>query len=131
MCTTALTWHPSSALCTVHCALCTEHCAPCTQATWLCTDRAGGKGRAVGEHQFATGRTLSFAEIFYLATMGGARVMGLDSTVGNFDVGKAFDAIVVDTDAATGSNIEIYAHDELTDRFSKFLTLGDDRNVAR
>ena len=35
---------------------------------------------------------------FYLATMGGAKVLGLDDVVGNFSIGKDADFIVVDAD---------------------------------
>ncbi|KAI8902563.1 hypothetical protein BC833DRAFT_613888 [Globomyces pollinis-pini] len=38
---------------------------------------------------------LNFAEVFYLATLGGAKTMDLDSKIGNFVVGKDFDALVV------------------------------------
>jgi guanine deaminase len=35
---------------------------------------------------------------FYLATMGGARVLGLEDVVGNFSIGKDADFIVIDAD---------------------------------
>lgn len=41
-------------------------------------------------------KALSVEESFYLATMGGARVMNLDQKVGNFLVGKQLDALVID-----------------------------------
>ena len=72
---------------------------------------------------------LSYPQLFYLATLGGARVVGLGDTVGNFAVGKALDALVVDTGAA-GSPTTTFAHDRLLDRFQKFLFLGDDRNIV-
>ena len=82
----------------------------------------GGTGRQVGAHQFASGRTLSYNEIFFLATMGGAQVMGLEQTIGNFELGKAFDALIVDCALTSeggsprGNNIEIYLHDTVEDR---------------
>ena len=34
--------------------------------------------------------------MFFLATQGGADVLGLGSSIGNFDTGKYMDAIIVD-----------------------------------
>ena len=38
---------------------------------------------------------LSLDRLFYLATLGGARVLSLDNTIGNFRAGKQFDALVI------------------------------------
>jgi guanine deaminase len=73
---------------------------------------------------------LSYAQLFYLATLGGAVVVGMEGRIGNFKVGKELDALVVDT-AAEGSPTTTYAHDKLLDRFQKFLFLGDDRNIVK
>lgn len=35
-------------------------------------------------------------QVFYLATQGGAEVLGLGAQVGNFEPGKYFDALIVD-----------------------------------
>lgn len=45
--------------------------------------------------QFA-GRHLSVETLFFLATLGGAEVCCLDKSIGNFTVGKEFDALLVD-----------------------------------
>ena len=42
--------------------------------------------------------TLDFEECVYLATMGGAEVVGLEDKIGNFEKGKEFDALLVDVD---------------------------------
>ena len=73
---------------------------------------------------------LSYAQLFYLATLGGAVVVGMEDTIGNFATGKDLDALVVDT-SVEGSPTTTYAHDELLDRFQKFLFLGDDRNIVK
>lgn len=75
---------------------------------------------------------LTYAEAFHLATVGGAEALGLGDTVGNFVVGKEFDALVVDPYSA-GSPID-EAHDaaeaqDVLHTFQKFLFLGDDRNI--
>ncbi|KAF8938331.1 guanine deaminase [Dissophora ornata] len=72
-------------------------------------------------------RSLSIPELFYLATMGGARVMELGDTIGNFEVGKEFDAILVNT-AVKGSPLDVFAHDTVQTKFEKYLFVGDDRN---
>ena len=92
-----------------------EACIPC-----------GSGGGAGGEAKHNV--TLSYSEIFFLATLGGAHVLNLEDKIGNFVVGKEFDALVVDA-SAPGSNIEVYDHDQIGDHFQKFLTLGDDRNI--
>ncbi|KAF9996711.1 hypothetical protein BGZ79_009563 [Entomortierella chlamydospora] len=71
--------------------------------------------------------SLSIPELFYLATMGGARVMELSDKVGNFEVGKEFDAILVNT-TAPRSPLDIFAHDTVQTKFEKYLFVGDDRN---
>ena len=38
----------------------------------------------------------SHEQVFYLATQGGAEVLGLGAQVGNFEPGKYFDALIVD-----------------------------------
>ena len=45
---------------------------------------------------------LALAEILYLATMGGAQVCSLQDKVGNFMVGKEFDALLIDPGVKVG-----------------------------
>lgn len=71
---------------------------------------------------------LSIEEVFYLATQGGADVCGLGSQVGNFDKGKAFDALIIDTDV-DGVMAPREGHDSFRVIFEKFLLTGDDRNI--
>lgn len=73
---------------------------------------------------------LSFGEAFYLATLGGAECLGLKERVGNFEVGKEFDALIVDP-CAPGSPFDVIpSEDTILDTFQKFLFLGDDRNLS-
>ncbi|KAF9209400.1 hypothetical protein BGZ49_004705 [Haplosporangium sp. Z 27] len=72
-------------------------------------------------------KSLSIPELFYLATMGGARVMELSDKIGNFEVGKEFDAILVNT-AVARSPLDIFTHDTIQTKFEKYLFVGDDRN---
>jgi len=75
-------------------------------------------------------KPLSFREVFALATIGGAQVLGLDNKIGNFAVGKAFDALLIDPES-TGSPIDIFENDQFEDMFQKFIYLGDDRNMEK
>ncbi|KAF5019092.1 hypothetical protein F66182_8905 [Fusarium sp. NRRL 66182] len=75
---------------------------------------------------------LNLEEVFYLATMGGARVMGLGDEIGNFDVGKQFDAVVVDMDSSRrGVNAAVEDQDSIRTVFDKFVMTGDDRNIIK
>ena len=50
-------------------------------------------------------KVLSLAEAFYMATLGGARVCGLEGKVGSFEVGKEFDALWVSMKPGVGGGI--------------------------
>lgn len=77
-----------------------------------------------------TDKALSLQEAFYLATMGGARVMCLDEEIGNFQVGKAFDAIWVRTTTGQGSAMTpVEEEDRVKGMWEKFVLTGDDRNM--
>jgi guanine deaminase len=93
------------------------------------TDPDGDDSRASKTRNYAP---LSFAEAFHLATVGGADALGLGDKVGNFAVGKDFDALVVDPYVAGGPldapHDAVDARDALH-AFQKFLFLGDDRNI--
>ena len=74
---------------------------------------------------------LTFKEAFYLATLGGARCVGLASRLGNFLPGKFFDALLIDPQV-DGSPFDVFPdHDSRCDIFEKFLFLGDDRNIVK
>ncbi|KAG0206782.1 hypothetical protein BGX28_001855 [Mortierella sp. GBA30] len=102
----------------------------------LGTDVAGGYSPSILEALRASrtasvardaDKTLVVAELFYLATVGGARVMELEDKIGNFVVGKEFDAILVNT-AVEGSPVDVFDHDSTETQFEKYLFVGDDRN---
>jgi guanine deaminase len=70
--------------------------------------------------------SLGYKQAFYMATLGGAKVMNLGDKVGNFVVGKEFDALVVDV-----TSIDMFTHDNSWSVFEKFIYLGDDRNIHK
>ena len=59
---------------------------------------------------------LTYKEAFYLATLGGAIALDLDSIIGSLTVGKSFDALILDADAV---NIDIFPTDGVEDRLQK------------
>lgn len=82
--------------------------------------------------QAMTGESpLSVWQCFYLATLGGAKVCSLEDRIGNFQVGKAFDALVIQAEAEGGVMTMLDDKDSPEIIFEKFLISGDDRNIAR
>ena len=91
---------------------------------------------------------LSVAEILYLGTLGGAKVMGLQDKIGNFAVGKEWDAIMVglnevpipndeegdanenlEDDPGVTGNVDIFeGQSNWEDILAKWVYTGDDRN---
>lgn len=76
---------------------------------------------------------LSLSEVFFLATLGGAQVCGLDKKIGNFVVGKEFDALEIHTTdlALPGVMAPVEEEDSISVIFEKFLMTGDDRNISK
>ncbi len=77
---------------------------------------------------------LSPFKALFLATLGGARALCLEDTLGNFDVGKAADFVVLD---ARATPLMAFRNDpampstlsELADRAFSLMMMGDDRAV--
>ncbi|XP_035414386.1 guanine deaminase isoform X1 [Cygnus atratus] len=74
-------------------------------------------------------RGLTLKEVFRLATLGGSQALGLDDVIGNFEVGKEFDALLINT-KASDSPFDLFSGDTFEDSLEKFLYLGDDRNIS-
>lgn len=72
---------------------------------------------------------LSVDELFFLATLGGARVCSLADKVGNFAVGKEFDGCVISTLVEDQIMTMVEPEDSLRVVFDKFVMTGDDRNI--
>jgi guanine deaminase len=82
------------------------------------------------------GQQLSIATLFYLATLGGAQVCGIDNQVGSFAPGKSFDALLVNVRDDAG-NPGLWGLDSgsitptLDALLERFLFTGDDRNISK
>lgn len=80
---------------------------------------------------------LSIATLFYLATLGGAEVCAMSSRIGSLEVGKEFDALLVQTTSHWGPagytgnpGCFVEEDDTLPDVFEKWMFTGDDRNIG-
>ncbi|CAR28931.1 ZYRO0F15290p [Zygosaccharomyces rouxii] len=90
---------------------------------------------------------LTVADALYLATLGGARALAMDQTLGSFEVGKQFDTQLVDIESQ-GSNVDVFHWQKSNfsplkstvlappsiaqeDILAKWFFNGDDRNVIR
>uniref|UniRef100_A0A023F7D2 Guanine deaminase n=1 Tax=Triatoma infestans TaxID=30076 RepID=A0A023F7D2_TRIIF len=71
---------------------------------------------------------LNFHEVFYMATSGGAEALRKDHLIGNFVVGKEFDALIVDMDIGSTLSGTLQEH-TLLELVQKFIYCGDDRNI--
>ena len=75
-------------------------------------------------------RPLDYREAFHLATLGGARVLGLEDRVGSFEEGKEFDALLIDTNTPH-SVMSCDTNLIPCEMFQKFFYTGDDRNISQ
>lgn len=74
--------------------------------------------------------SITLQEAFRLATLGGAKVICMEDRIGNFEVGKEFDALLVDV-ATMGTPLDIFPEDTTEEKIEKFLYNGDDRNILQ
>ena len=66
------------------------------------------------------------AEVFYMATLGGAALCGLDHRVGSFEPGKELDALRI---APRSPHIPCFQKEIATWRFQRWVQCGDDRDI--
>ncbi|KAM4064685.1 amidohydrolase family protein [Hirsutella rhossiliensis] len=92
---------------------------------------------------------LSVDEVLYLATRGGAEVVGLAHKVGGFEVGMHWDAQLVELNLVSqdggegaadkeeedgfrdGGNVDVFGWETWEERVTKWLYNGDDRNTKK
>jgi guanine deaminase len=75
------------------------------------------------------GQSLSPLQAFYLATLGGAAALYLDERIGNFDVGKEADFVVLDPAATPHLARRMERTTTLAEKLFAFMIMGDDRAV--
>lgn len=77
------------------------------------------------------GETLHALQVFYLATLGGARALKLDGRIGNFEAGKEADFLVLDRKATPLLARRLARCRSIEEEIFALSILGDDRVVAR
>ncbi|XP_061116429.1 guanine deaminase [Conger conger] len=73
-------------------------------------------------------KALTFEEVFRLATLGGSEALSLHKQTGNFEVGKDFDALLINP-VVSDSPFDVFPSEGPKVILEKFLNLGDDRNI--
>jgi guanine deaminase len=80
-----------------------------------------------------SGMSLSAFKAFYLATLGGAEALDLADCLGNFEVGKEADFVILDPRAspllALRNARPIQSLDDLAEQLFALMILGDDRAI--
>jgi guanine deaminase len=101
------------------------------------TDVGGGTSfsifRTLGESYKVMqlqGHVLSALRAFYLATLGGARALGLEADIGSLEAGSEADFCVIDLGATPLMKFRMARCESLEDQLFVLMTLGDERNVA-
>lgn len=75
------------------------------------------------------GKVLSSFELFYSATLAGAKVLGIDGFVGSFEPGKEADLIVIDLKPTSIMERRMGYCKTLEEELFVCMILGDDRNI--
>lgn len=70
-------------------------------------------------------------EAFYLATLGGAKSLELDNCIGNFEVGKEADFVVLNPCATQLQQLRYDNAKDFSEKLFTLITLGDDRSIYR
>lgn len=76
-------------------------------------------------------RPLDAFKSFYLATLGAARALKIDTHVGNFAPGKEADFLVLDLGATPALSRRLQSETDIADILFALMILGDDRTIAR
>jgi guanine deaminase len=75
------------------------------------------------------GDKLSAMEALYHATLGGAKALHLDAQLGNFNIGKEADFVVLDLKATALQQLRQERAKNIEDALFALFTMGDDRNI--
>ena len=80
------------------------------------------------------GEKLSSFKALFLATLGGARALSLEDKLGNFDIGKEADFIVIDPKATPAmalrnADFPVKTLEEIADKAFAIVIMGDDRTI--
>lgn len=68
-------------------------------------------------------------QLFYILSLGGAKAMGLDDKIGNFESGKEADFILIDSSKVDLVNERLKVSQSIEEKLFALLMLGDDRII--
>ena len=77
-----------------------------------------------------SGYSLSAMEAFAMSTLGNAQCLYLDEHIGNFEVGKEADFLMLNPNATDLSSRRIGLTESIEDELFVMMTIGDERMVA-
>jgi guanine deaminase len=77
-----------------------------------------------------SGYSLSALEAFAMSTLGNAQCLYLDEHIGNFEVGKEADFLMLNPNATGLSSRRIGLTESIEDELFVMMTIGDERMVA-
>ena len=107
------------------------HCA-------LGTDVGGGTGFGILKEALQAyllqrvtpgGLTLDAGQLLYLATLAGAKALGLDSEVGDFSAGKAADLVYIRPEPDTALRVAVDGANDAAAALAAIVTLGDASSI--
>ncbi len=75
------------------------------------------------------GEKLNALKSFFLATLGGAQALDLDSKIGNFEIGKEADFVVLDYQSTDLMRVRMNNAKDILEKLFVMTTLGDDRAI--
>lgn len=76
------------------------------------------------------GQRLTPLNSFYMATLGNARALSLEGTIGSIEPGCAADLVVLDASATPAMRLRMATVTSLVEELFLLQTLGDDRSIA-
>jgi len=77
------------------------------------------------------GLTMTAEECFYLATLGGAKALGLDNMIGSLEPGKEADLIVINPEATALSGRRMQSAKAVGEQLFIVMMLGDERMIEQ
>ena len=75
--------------------------------------------------------SLSSMDAFYMATLGGAKALGADKYIGNFEAGKEADFVVLDLNATPLISRRLKIAKRMKALLFSIMVLGDDRMISQ
>ncbi len=108
----------------------------------LLVSRHVAMGLALSDEEECDRVKLSVEEVLYLATRGGAKVVGLEDRIGGFEVGKDWDAQLISLNNVSDEGeieeergdevgpVDIFGWESEEDKVAKWVFNGDDRNTT-